>query len=310
VIRRPILPRRRTRRVRAVGARPRTLSFNRLLPNVLTVAALCAGLTAIRFAIGGEWGPAVLSIVVAGVLDGLDGTMARLLNAQSRFGAELDSLSDVISFGIAPALVVYLWSTHSLGSVGWAASLLFAVCAALRLARFNSALDLEVPSYAKTFFTGVPAPAGAGLALVPLMASLAAGPGWVDHPVFAALWIAVVGGLMISRLPTFSLKGLKVAPVMVAPVLLLVGLIAVALASTPWQTLALVGVLYLVSLPFAWLRHRRLARQYEDTAPPDATPDGIGTDVDPPRVHPAGDAVAGPGTAALPGRTPDPPETR
>jgi CDP-diacylglycerol---serine O-phosphatidyltransferase len=298
VMGRPILPRRRLRRVRTPGTRPRSLSLNRLLPNVLTVAALCAGLTAIRFAINGEWAPAVVSIVVAGVLDGLDGTMARLLNAQSRFGAELDSLSDVISFGIAPALVVYLWSTHALGSVGWAASLLFAVCTALRLARFNSALDLEVPSYARTFFTGVPAPAGAGLALVPVMASLAAGPGWTDHPALAALWIAMVGGLMISRLPTFSLKGLKVAPVMVAPVLLAVGVVAVSLASAPWQTLAIVGMLYILSLPVAWVRHRNLASLHEATVAASAA--------DGPGPGPAD----GTGGIALPMRASDVPEAR
>src|SRR5260221_6827171 len=144
------------------------LSLNRMIPNILTLLALCAGMTAIRFAINGKFEAAVIAIIVAGVLDGLDGRVARLLKSTSPFGAQLDSLSDFICFGVAPATVVYLWTMESLGSIGWALSVFFAMCCALRLARFNTQLDVELPPYASYFFTGIPAPGGAGLALVPM----------------------------------------------------------------------------------------------------------------------------------------------
>ena len=148
--------------------RPTAQTFNRLVPNIITVGALCAGLTAVRFAIAGKWEFAAIAILVAAVLDALDGTIARLLKAASDFGAELDSLSDVVAFGVAPALIIYFWSLSTIGGFGWAAALFFAVCCALRLARFNSTLETR-PAYAFKFFTGVPAPAGALLSLLPLV---------------------------------------------------------------------------------------------------------------------------------------------
>jgi CDP-diacylglycerol--serine O-phosphatidyltransferase len=146
---------------------PRGLPLRAVAPNAVTALALCSGLSGVRFAIGGQWESAVAMIMVAGVLDGLDGRIARMLHGESRFGAELDSLSDAISFGVAPALIVYLWSLTALPRVGWICSLIFAVFCALRLARFNAKIDeSHQPHKSAGFLTGVPAPAGAGLALM------------------------------------------------------------------------------------------------------------------------------------------------
>src|ERR1700687_436755 len=173
----------RVRRPRMRVRRLSGFSVNRLVPNVLTLLALCAGMTAIRFAINNNFEAACYAIIVAGVFDGLDGRMARLLKSTSRFGAELDSLSDFISFGVAPALVLYLWTMAALHSVGWAIVLFFAVCCALRLARFNTQLVTEAPPWAANFFSGAPAPAGAGLLMVPMFISFEWGGRW-------AAWIA------------------------------------------------------------------------------------------------------------------------
>jgi len=244
---------------RLLKSRPRRLkgwSPNRMVPNGLTVMALCAGLTAIRFALEARWELAVLAIVAAGVLDGLDGRAARLLKGTSRFGAELDSLSDFVSFGAAPAVLIYEWSLVGFKGLGWAVALLYAVCCALRLARFNSEIDLaeeSQPLLAKSYFKGVPAPAGAGLALLPVMVwlqfdiDLPRSP-WIATPVMVAVAL-----LMISRLPTFSLKLATVPHKYVLPVLLLVGLMVAALASAPWATLIVVGLIYLASLPLAFV---------------------------------------------------------
>lgn len=258
----PVFIRRRERRDRRQHPRLKGLSLNKLLPNMLTMLALCAGLTAIRFGIDGRWEPAVVSIVIAGVFDGLDGRIARLLNATSRFGEELDSLSDVVSFGVAPALLIYLWAMREAGGLGWVAVLAFAVCCALRLARFNSMLGSdEKPPYAFNYFTGVPAPAGAGVVLLPLVITFQTGPGLVDHPLLVGLWTTGVGLLMVSRWPTFSLKGIRVPPRYVVLMLVGVGLVATSLVTNPWPTLTGMGLLYLGSLPFSLRQYHRLHRE-------------------------------------------------
>ncbi|WP_137181390.1 phosphatidylcholine/phosphatidylserine synthase [Roseomonas sp. AR75] len=248
--------------------RPRTrprfegLSFNRLIPNIMTMLGLCAGLVAIRFAIDGRWPQAAAFIVVAGVIDGLDGRLARLLKATSRFGAEFDSLADFLSFGVAPALVLYLWSMNTVGPLGFVPCLLFAVCSSLRLARFNAALDVGLekpkPAYAYNFFTGVPAPAGAGCALFPLFLGLALDErGWhataeaFRHPILVGLVLVTVGGLMVSTLPTWSFKNFKIRREMVLPLLLGVGLFVALLVAEPWAALAAAGIIYLGMLPFS-----------------------------------------------------------
>ena len=250
----------RKRRVRRPHPRLKGLSINHLLPNVLTVLALCSGLTAIRFAMHERWEPAVIAIVIAAILDALDGRIARLLNGQSKFGAELDSLSDAISFGVAPAFIMYLWALNGAGSLGWIAAMAYAVCAALRLARFNSRLDVEMPPWAFNYFTGVPAPAGAGLAVLPMVVGFEAGPEIAGHPAIVVPWTLLVGGLMVSTLPTFSFKGIRVPTHYVVPALVGVGLLAAALVSQPWWTLAFVGLAYLVTLPFSVMQFAKLQR--------------------------------------------------
>src|SRR5579872_4095363 len=187
----------------------RGLSFNRMIPNLLTLVGLCAGLTAIRFALEARFGAAAGAVVLAGAIDGLDGRLARLLKATSRFGAEFDSLTDFLCFGIAPAFILYLWSLQTLHGFGFVPCLLFAVCMALRLARFNAALDSGPhPAYTYNFFTGVPAPAGAGLALFPLFVGLEAkSQGWawllaVSHtPLLCAPVLIGTAFLLVATLP-------------------------------------------------------------------------------------------------------------
>lgn len=243
--------------------RLRRMSLTRLSPNIVTVLALCAGMTGIRFALAGQWENAVLAIVIGGVLDASDGRLARILGASTRFGAELDSLSDVISFGVAPAIVLYIWVMGTAGSVGWALVLLFCVCVALRLARFNTVLDEPKPPWASRFFTGVPAPAGAGLVLLPMMLSFQTEDGWIFHSVWLnAIVIIVVSMLLVSRIPTYSFKRVRVPQQGVLWVLLLVGVMAAFLVGAPWATLAVVGLVYSASIPLGYLSYRRIAREH------------------------------------------------
>ncbi|MBV8890026.1 MAG: CDP-diacylglycerol--serine O-phosphatidyltransferase [Alphaproteobacteria bacterium] len=243
-------------------------SVNRLVPNILTLLALCAGMTAMRFAMNGYFQAAVYAIIVAGIFDGLDGRIARLLKSTSRFGAELDSLSDFVSFGVAPASVLYLWTMSQLHSIGWAIVLFFAVCCALRLARFNTQLA-EPPPYAAGFFSGAPAPAGAGLVMMPMFASFEWGDWIARSPYLSAVWISGVALLMISTVPTVSLKRIvRVPHHLVIPTLLGVGVATAFLTTAPWPTLTCVGLVYLGSIPltvraYYRLRHAAEARRAE-----------------------------------------------
>ncbi|AWK89998.1 CDP-diacylglycerol--serine O-phosphatidyltransferase [Azospirillum thermophilum] len=262
------------RRSRRPHPRLKGLSINHLLPNVLTVLALCSGLTAIRFAMQDRWEPAVIAIVIAAILDALDGRIARLLNGQSKFGAELDSLSDVISFGVAPAVMMYLWGLNNAGSLGWIAAMAYAVCCALRLARFNSRLGIvDLPPWAFNYFTGVPAPAGAGLVLLPMIVGFEAGPSLAGHPIITVPWTLMTGVLMVSTLPTFSFKGMRVPAHLVVPALAGVGLLAALLVSQPWWTLSGVGIAYLASLPFSVAQFRKLQRAAQIMQEPIAEPE-------------------------------------
>ena len=240
--------------------RLRGLHFNRLIPNILTVLALCAGLTGILYGYQGKWKFAVLAVVIAAVLDALDGRVARLLGGSTKFGAELDSLSDFVSFGVAPALLVFLWSLHGAQELGWIITLVFVVCAALRLARFNTRLGIsDMPAWASNFFTGVPAPAGGGLVLLPMILSFAFDNAALAHPVVNIPVMVFVAVLMISRIPTFALKQARVPHRLVMPFLLSVGLIAALLAMATWVTMSVFLFLYLVSIPFSVRSYRRLA---------------------------------------------------
>jgi CDP-diacylglycerol--serine O-phosphatidyltransferase len=265
------------RRLRAPQRRRRSRprykgpSFNRIIPNLMTLLGLCAGLTAMRLALEGRFGAAAVAIAVAACIDGLDGRLARLLKAVTRFGAEFDSLTDFLCFGIAPAFIIYLWSLERAGGFGFIPCLIFAVCMALRLARFNASLDsAPKPAYAYNFFTGVPAPAGAGLALFPLFLGLEAkASGWdwlltVAHSeLFNALVLAGTAVLLVSTLPVWSFKNFKVPAEYVLPVMLGTGLFAALLVADPWAAFAAAGLIYLGMLPFSVRSFRRLRREAE-----------------------------------------------
>lgn len=239
-------------------------SVNWIIPNALTLMGLCAGITGIRFGIEGQWERAVIAIVVAAVIDGLDGRVARGLRVTSRFGAELDSLSDFVCFGVAPALIVFFWSLQDAGGLGWAFALCFAVCCAIRLARFNTELDPDAeddkPEWAKRFFTGVPAPAGGGLALLPLIFSIQLEEAAFSHPVISSIALIGTSALMVSRLPTYSLKRLRVPGPYILFVLIGIGALIAFLISTPWLTLGIAALIYLGSIPLAWLSYRRMLK--------------------------------------------------
>ena len=265
-------PLRRSRRLRPrVRPRYRGPSFNRIIPNLMTMVGLCAGLTAMRFALEGRFESAAIAITVAGVIDGLDGRLARLLKGTSRFGAEFDSLSDFACFGVAPSLTLYEWSLRRLGGLGYAACVLFAVCMALRLARFNAMTDDRPrPAYAYNFFAGVPAPAGAGLVLFPIFLGLEANSlGWeavstaTHHPLVCAPILVGTAALLVSSLPVWSFKNFKVPAEYVLPLLLGTGLFVALLFADPWAALAAAGLLYLAMLPFSVRSFRRLRREAE-----------------------------------------------
>ncbi len=238
----------------------RQLPVRSLAPNILTVLGLCAGLTALRFALQGQFEKAIIAVIVAAVIDALDGRVARFLKGATKFGAELDSLVDFVNFGVVPVLVLYLWNLQDLGGLGWIAVLGFAVCCALRLARFNTALDTpDKPVWGSKFFVGVPAPSGAGLAVLPVILSFL-GWDWVaDAPFLVALYTGGIAALMVSHIPTFSFKGMSVRRDMVMPILLIVGLGAAVLLSYPWGFLTVLGIGYFALIPFSILRYRRYA---------------------------------------------------
>jgi CDP-diacylglycerol--serine O-phosphatidyltransferase len=242
----------------------RDLPLTRLLPNMLTILSLCAGLTGMRFALLERWQDAMLAIVIAAVFDVLDGRVARLLNIASKFGAELDSLSDVVSFGVAPGIIIYVWALKDAGGLGWVAVLVYAACVALRLARFNTMLeDISLPIWAKRYFTGVPSPAGAGLALLPFCLFLEYGDSVVPPKFLIAIWLMISGGLMVSRLPTLALKGWRVGQIWVAPIFLGMVLAIAALITNPWLVLSGFIILYLLSLPVGWYSYRARMRKEE-----------------------------------------------
>lgn len=257
-----MLKRRSKRKSRRGVPRFKGLSISKLIPNMITVSATCAGLTGVRFALDDKWEFAVSAIMVAGVLDALDGRMARLLKSASDFGAELDSLSDFVAFGVSPALILYFWSLSELGGIGWAACLFLTICCGLRLARFNTKIG-KLPPYAYNYFTGVPAPAGAGLALLPLMATFAFGLDMLRAPVFVAAWSVIVALLMVSRLPTFSFKKVKIPTAAILPILVAAGLLVAGLAGAPWRTLTLIGLAYIISFGYSAHTYRRLTAEAE-----------------------------------------------
>jgi CDP-diacylglycerol--serine O-phosphatidyltransferase len=240
-----------------------------IIPNMVTLLALGAGLTAVRFAMDGKFEFASLAILVAAVLDGLDGRIARALGGTSRFGAELDSLADFVSFGCAPALILYMWQLHTFKTMGWIVCLLLAFAMALRLARFNVMIDTpERPDWQKAFAVGVPAPSGAMMALLPLNLFLAGMPLFPGLAALALIWVLVTTFLTISRVPTFSGKGLK-TPIgrnWVIPVLILSVVVLALLVSHPFETVSVLTFLYVAAIPVSVQRFFAELRRDEATA--------------------------------------------
>lgn len=239
----------------------RGLPLRAVAPNAVTALALCFGLTGIRFAISGQFELAVTMILIAGVLDGLDGRIARMLHGESRFGAELDSLADAISFGVSPALIVYLWSLKELPRIGWLCSLILAVFCALRLARFNAQIDVEEqPHKSAGFLTGVPAPAGAALAMLPLFFWMWTGFVYFRSPYLVAPWVAGVALLMVSSVATYSWSSLKLRRNIRFEALAVVVLLGAAVVSAPWHTVSALCAAYILSIPFSVRSYGRVKR--------------------------------------------------
>ncbi len=247
-------------------------------PNAVTALALCCGLFGIRAGLQGRWEIAAAFVIAAAVLDGLDGRIARLLHGQSRFGAELDSLSDVTAFGVAPAIIIYQWVLEALGEGavralwvkwGWTVALAHAVCCALRLARFNANIDVkDQPHKSAGYLTGVPAPAGAGLLFLPLYFSL-----WTENPLFrqpwlVAPWAAMVAFLMISSLATFSWGSLRLRSGVRLGALLVIALVGAALLSDPWPVLSIAGLAYVLMIPVSVYSYGKVKRARGVSAAP------------------------------------------
>ena len=245
----PNYPEMRRRRFRPIPVRM-------LVPNVITLLAICAGLTAIRLSTEGRMELAVAAIVFAAMLDGIDGRVARMIKGQSKFGAELDSLADFVNFGVAPGLILYFWQLNELHNVGWIAAMVFAISGGLRLARFNATMDdPNKPVFAGSFFTGVPAPAGAITVLLPIYLVFLGSPR--PPAVLTALYTLLIAFLMVSRLPVFSGKiRMRVPPEMVLPVFVAVVFFIALLISYPWHILSAGSVLFLLSLPIGWKSYR------------------------------------------------------
>lgn len=242
----------------------RGIPLRAVVPNAVTALALCVGLTSVRFAIAGEWDKAMYAIIAAAVLDGMDGRIARALKGQSRFGAELDSLSDVIAFGVSPAIVLHLWVLQEQRGIGWVFALAYAVCMALRLARFNARIDVEdQPHKSAGFLTGVPAPAGAGLLLLPIYLWLASDRQWewLHNFWLCAIWAGFVAFLAISNIATFSWGSLRLRRNIRLEAILVIALLGGALFSAPWETLSVVALAYLALIPFSLASYAKVRRQ-------------------------------------------------
>ena len=232
-----------------------------LAPNAVTALALCTGLSGAWFAMQGRWENAVAAIVIAGVLDAMDGRIARMLKGESRFGAELDSLSDVIAFGATPALIMYMWVMQDMPRFGWTISVFFVLCAALRLARFNAQIDTEnQPHKSAGFNTGVPSPSGAAMALLPMMIWFETGADWVRDYRFIAPWLLLSALLMISNVATFSWSSIKVRRSLRFMALAVLSLFTATLVAAPWVALIGVGFIYIALLPLSVMSYARVKK--------------------------------------------------
>jgi CDP-diacylglycerol---serine O-phosphatidyltransferase len=249
-----------------------------IIPNIITLIALCLGLTAIRLAFEGRYEPAVVAIVVAALLDGIDGRVARMLKGTSRFGAELDSLADFVNFGVTPALILYSFLLNELKAIGWIAVLVFAIAMVLRLARFNVMLDdPDRPEWKKNFFTGMPAPAGALTSMLPLYLSFLGVPMGAAAAPIALVYLLGLAFLMVSTIPVYSGKtiGLRVPRHWVLPIFVLSAAVFGLLANFPWEMLTVITVLFLASIPLSVMRYRQLDRAHtlQAAQPPASEPE-------------------------------------
>ncbi|UPK39434.1 phosphatidylcholine/phosphatidylserine synthase [Bradyrhizobium sp. 186] len=268
----------------------RPIPVRMLVPNVITLLAICAGLTAIRLSIEGRMSLAVYAIVFAAALDGIDGRVARMIKGQSKFGAELDSLADFVNFGVAPGLMLYFWQLHELGNAGWIAAMVFAISGGLRLARFNATMDdPNKPAFAANFFTGVPAPAGAITVLLPIYVAFLDLGRW--PAAVTAGYTLLIAFLMVSRLPVFSGKTMRmrVPPELVLPAFVAVIFFIALVIAYPWHLLSIGTVLYLLGLPLGYKSYRDQARAVEVAAPS------------------GGEVTAPPSSSALTANPPEPP---
>ncbi len=249
--------------------RLRDIPFRMLAPNLITLMAIVSGLTSIRLAVEDRFELAIFAILFAAILDGLDGRVARLLKSSTRFGAEMDSLADFVNFGVAPAVVLYIWALDELRSIGWIAALIYAICGCLRLARFNVMLDNpNRPKWQNNFFTGVPAPAGALIGLLPIYLGFLGLEVTKFSAVFIAIYIIFIGLLMVSNLPTFSGKtiGKRISRELVLPVMIIAVLFVAVLFSFPWTTMSIICIAYLATLPFGYRSwQKQMAAQKEKT---------------------------------------------
>lgn len=249
----------RLRRKKNNSHSPRS-TLPRVLPNIATMAALCVGMSGIRFALFEQWQLAVVAITIAAILDTVDGRLARILGSVSRFGAQLDSLADFVSFGAAPAIIVYFYSMKAWGGFGWGVCLIFCVCSALRLARFNVQSSDAQPAWSLKFFTGIPVPAATLLCLAPLMIEFECNVSWARSPVLNALCLIILGLMMVSRVPTFTFKTARISHRYFIPLMIGVTACVAGLISAPWATLLIIGLGYLLSFPFSIHMHRRLSK--------------------------------------------------
>lgn len=241
--------------------RSRGITLRQVAPNAVTAMALCFGLTGMRYAISAEWERAVVAIVLAAVLDGVDGRVARMLRGESRFGAELDSLSDAISFGVSPAIILYLWSLQEAPRFGWIGALGLALCCALRLARFNASIDnADQPLKLAGFNMGVPAPAGAGLALLPILVWFSTGWDMARDWRIVLPWVVIVAFLMVSSVPTLGWKRLRVPPSLRLAAIGAAGMLGALLLTAPWPVLLGMALTYLALLPIGWMSYARIRR--------------------------------------------------
>jgi CDP-diacylglycerol--serine O-phosphatidyltransferase len=241
----------------------RSLPISKLIPNMVTLMTLCFGLSSVRYALLSKWEMAVSFILIAAFLDGIDGRLARLLNASSNFGAHLDSLADFVNFGVAPGFVLYLWTIEQMPvkGLGWAFVLFYSICCAIRLARFNTNLeDEEVPEWMDKFFIGIPSPVGAALAIAPMTLAFQFGDGLFRSPEGVGLYMSLIALLMASRIPTVSIKKMVVGREYVSLTLVLAGLLIAALIIEPWLTLPVIGLIYVLSIPFSCISYYRLKR--------------------------------------------------